>query len=385
MEDVKPPRKGTGLNRYPCEQCGAQLEYQPGTTSLKCPYCGHTTPIAPPSTDVEEQVLEAFFDKARLDTALEIAHMVHCNSCAAEYSVPPEEVTHSCPFCGSNVVVDTEPEHRIRPNGLLPFGFKEFKAREHLGQCLGSRFWAPNDLKKMALKEGRMKGIYTPYWTYDSDTTTEYTGMRGEYYYVTETYRDSNGNTQTRTVRKTRWWPASGTVNVSFDDVLVLGSDAIPEKYGQRLRTWDLENLTSYEQQYLVGFQSLRYSRDLAQCWETAKGFMEPDINNAIRRDIGGDEQQITWKSSQYYNNTFKHLLLPVYAGSYRYRSKSFRVLINGRTGEVQGEAPISFWKVLLAVILALIVIGTAIYFYQEYEKQNPSSGSSSTISINSF
>ena len=310
--------------------------------------------------------LEASFAKARLDTTLETERMVHCNSCAAEYSVPAIEVTQSCPFCGSNVVVATEPENRITPNGVLPFSFKEIKGREYLGQWLGSRFWAPNDLKQMALKEGRLRGMYIPYWTYDSDTTTQYTGQRGDHYWETETYTDSDGETRTRQVQRTAWSFAAGTVFVSFDDVLVLGSDAIPEKYGQRLRNWDLPAVVSYEKQYLVGFQSLRYSRDLETCWGTAQQFMQPEIDQEIRRDIGGDEQRITSKDTRYDNNTFKHLLLPIYAGSYRYRGRSFRVLVNGRTGEVQGEAPISFWKVLIAVILALIVIGGGLYAYSQ-------------------
>ena len=222
--------------------------------------------------------LEARFAKARLDPTLETERMVQGNSCAAEYSVPAIEVTQSCPFCGSNVVVATEPENRITPNGVLPFSFKEIKGREYLGQWLGSRFWAPNDLKQMALKEGRLRGMYIPYWTYDSDTTTQYTGQRGDHYWETETYTDSDGDTRTRQVQRTAWSFAAGTVYVSFDDVLVLGSDAIPEKYAQRLRTWALPAVVSYEKQYLVGFQSLRYSRDLETCWVTAQQFMHPKI-----------------------------------------------------------------------------------------------------------
>ncbi len=366
MEQDTPKTRNAGLALYPCEQCGAQLEYQPGTTTLRCPYCGHVTAIAPPSEMVEELDLRTHFDSSRLDTSLELERMVHCNSCAAEFSVPPTEVTQSCPFCGSNVVVAAEPENRITPNGVLPFGFREQQGREHLGKWLGSRFWAPNDLKQMALKEGKLKGMYIPYWTYDSETTTEYTGQRGDHYYETETYTDSDGDTQTRTVQRTAWSFAAGTVFVPFDDVLVLGSDAIPEKYGQRLLNWDLPSLVSYEKQYLVGFQTLRYSRDLQTCWFTAQEFMQPGIDQAIRVDIGGDEQRISSKDTVYENNTFKHLLLPVFAGSYRYRGKSFRVLVNGRTGDVQGEAPISFWKVFFAVLLGLIVVGTAIYFYSQ-------------------
>ena len=367
------------ISRYPCEKCGAQLNFEPGTTALRCPYCGHVTPIAPPTTVVEELDIHAYFDQANLNLEEEHSKIVHCNQCAAEFSILPTEVTQSCPFCGSNVVVETPPQNRIMPNGVMAFRIPSKEARAKVGDWLGSRFWAPNDLKKLALKEGQLAGMYVPFWTYDSDTTTDYTGQRGEYYYVTETYTDyENGRpvTRTRQVRHTRWYPASGTVFVQFDDLLVLGSSVIPEQYSRRLQTWDLPAIVPYDPKYLVGFRTLRYDRDLANGWAVAQDMMEPEINMAIRHDIGGDEQVINSKTTAYSEVTFKHVLLPVWVGGYRYRGKSFRFLVNGQTGEIQGEAPISAWKVALAVLLGLIIIGIIAYFADK-NKNSESSGSS--------
>lgn len=366
------------ISKFPCEQCGASLQYQPGTTSLKCPYCGHTTAIAAPTEEVRELCLDQFFDVGKLQLELETETVVHCHGCAAEYSVPANESSAQCPFCGSTAVVRTEPEHRIAPNGVLPFHRVETQARNDLRNWLGSRFWAPNDLKKMALNEGRLRAMYVPYWTYDSDTLTHYTGSRGVHYYVTETYTDGQGRTQTRQVRRTHWYPAAGTVSVDFDDVLVVASNAIPTRYAQNLRTWDLHRVVAYERSYTVGFQTMRYDIDLQEGWDRARMLMEPDIDRAIRSDIGGDEQRIFSKDTSYDNNTFKQLLLPVYAGSYRYRQKSYRVLINGRTGEVQGEAPISVWKVLIAVLLGLLVVGAIVYFANTHSSATGSSGGTS-------
>jgi hypothetical protein len=62
--------------------------------------------------------------------------------------------------------------------------------------------------------------------------------------------------------------------------------------------------------------------------------------------------------STNYYDVTFKHLLLPVYAGAYRYNGKPYQIMVNGRTGEIQGERPYSFWKIALLVMSVLILIG---------------------------
>ncbi len=350
--------------RYPCEQCGAQLTYEPGTTVLKCPYCAHETPIVASEGTVDELDLAAFMDRAVLNTELEHDAVLHCNNCAAEFSVPANQETQACPFCGSNVIVPTKAEHRIIPNAVLPFAVPDKDARGHTQKWLDSRFWAPNDLKTLALKEGRLKGMYIPYWTFDCQTETDYTGARGEHYYETESYTDSNGNRQTRQVRKTHWYPASGHVSVHFDDVLVLGSRAIPEKYAQRLVKWDLAMLNPYESRFLVGFQSMRYDVDLANGFGLAQQMMQPQIDQTIRYDIGGDEQAIHSKNTDYLDPTFKLILLPIWVGGYRYRGKSFRFLVNGQTGEIQGEAPISFWKVLIAITLGLIVVAVLIVLF---------------------
>lgn len=360
---------GSQVGRFPCEQCGAQLEYQPGTTQMKCPYCGFQQPIPAPAGTVQELDINAYLDRANLNLEKETATVVRCDSCGAQYTVPPNQETKECPFCGSRVIVPVDAENRIPPNGVLPFSIIERQAREKLNDWLGSRFWAPNDLKAMALKEGRLKGMYIPFWTYDCDTRTSYTGMRGEAYYVevpyTTTDDDGNSRTEYRTERRINWYPAAGVVEVPFDDILILGSRALPEKQAKRLREWDLGAVTPYEPKFLMGFQTMRYDVDLSNGFTEAQQVMEGPIVSAIRMDIGGDEQQITSKNTEYFDITFKHLLLPIWVGGFRYRGKSFRVVVNGRTGEVQGEAPISVWKVAIAVILGLIVAGVILYLSQ--------------------
>ena len=73
--------------------------------------------------------------------------------------------------------------------------------------------------------------------------------------------------------------------------------------------------------------------------------------------DIGGDEQRIDSLETQYRETTFKHLLLPVYAGAYRYNGKLFQIVVNGRTGEIQGDRPYSVWKIALLVVSVLLLV----------------------------
>jgi len=234
-------------------------------------------------------------------------------------------------------------------------------------------WFAPNDLKKYADTTDKLNGMYIPYWTYDSETESSYSGERGTNYTTTESYTAfENGKsvTRTRTVTRISWTYVSGTVNNSFDDILVLASNSLPEKYTNALEPWDVENLTAYSDKFLSGFRTESYQVDVKSGFEKSKVIMEAGIRNSICSDIGGDHQRIGSVNTTYNNITFKHILLPVWLSAYRYHEKVFRFMINGRTGEVQGERPYSTIKIVLAV-LAVIAIGVGIYFGAQYYHQN--------------
>jgi hypothetical protein len=88
---------------------------------------------------------------------------------------------------------------------------------------------------------------------------------------------------------------------------------------------------------------------------------MAGPIETAVRQDIGGDEQRIHDVVTSYAAITFKHLLLPVYLGAYSFKNKVFQLMVNARTGQVQGDRPYSFWKIAGLVLLILIVVGTIV------------------------
>jgi hypothetical protein len=95
---------------------------------------------------------------------------------------------------------------------------------------------------------------------------------------------------------------------------------------------------------------------------------MDAVIYSDVCRDIGGDVQRVDNIDTDYDAETFKHILLPVWMAAYKYNGKSFRFLVNGQTGEVQGERPWSVWKIMFAVLGAAILIGGGLYGYYLYD-----------------
>lgn len=367
---VKRPEKPPEEYRFPCEECGADLRFAPGVTELVCGHCGHTQVITA-QTSVADATRELDFhdmlSKLESNAPMEETRVTTCPNCGAQTEFQPDMHATECPFCAAPVVTDTGTHRHIKPAALVPFGLDENTARKAMTDWLGRLWFAPNGLQDYARKGRPLNGIYVPYWTYDADTKSSYRGERGEHYYETESYY-SNGKRETRQVQKTRWYPASGRVQRFFDDVLVLGSTSLPKRYTDGLAPWTLTDLRAYAPEYLAGFRAEGYQVQLDQGFVEARQIMDNVILGDVRQDIGGDVQRVHNVDTDVNGVTFKHILLPVWLAAYKYRDRTFRFVVNGQTGKVQGERPWSAWKITFAVILGAIVagaIGYAVYLNQ--------------------
>jgi ribosomal protein S27E len=321
---------------------------------------------------VQERSFEDYLRprSGQLIALAENALEVRCDGCGATVTFSPPDVAGTCSFCGVAIVAQpTSADPLVAPEGILPFAISQAQSSNAVKEWISSRWFAPNALKRLASQES-VDGVYLPFWTYDAYTTSHYRGERGEHYYETEHYteRDAQGNTVTRTrqVQKTRWYSASGTVSRWMDDVLVPATTSVSRTRLASLEPWDLASLKPYEPIFLPGFKAQRYQIDLPAGFEEAKTIIAPFIREDVKEDIGGDEQRIHEIVTSYSAVTFKHLLLPVFIGAYRFRERVYQVLVNARTGEVQGDRPYSFWKIFFLVWFLLALIGGLVYFLRD-------------------
>lgn len=351
-----------------CLSCGASLKYKPGTEHLHCSFCGADNEIPHAPKEIVELDFNEFITKFEASAPVTSVKTVQCKNCAATTTLPPNITSMSCAYCTTPLIIEQSiTENIITPHALLPFKLNSNDASGKFREWIKSLWFAPNNLQKMSMVTDAMKGIYTPYWTYDSNTESYYVGQRGTWHYRTVSYSTvENGRsvTKTRQERYTIWTMASGTVRNIFDDILVNASNSLPRDYADQLEPWPLNDVKSFTPEFLSGFLSEKYQIDLKNGFGIAKQKMEREINDTVRRDIGGDEQRIVSLSTDYRDVTFKHILLPIYISAYRYNNKLYRFLVNGATGKVKGERPWSTWKIIFAVLggLALLGIIYAIY-----------------------
>nr|WP_044044544.1 hypothetical protein [Octadecabacter antarcticus] len=347
-------------HRFPCDNCGSDFRFDPRQNQMICDHCGNTGAIAAgPSRGGSLQELD-FRSAVSGDmpvAEIEETRVVACPNCGAQTEFNETVHATECPFCATPVVTDTGTHRHIKPKGLLPFGLDERAACAAMTDWLGGLWFAPNGLKEYARKGRPMSGIYVPYWTFDADTESQYSGARGTHYYETRTVTRDGKSKQVQ-VQKTRWHNVSGRVARFFDDVLVLGSQSLPKKYTDALEPWDLSAMEPYQPHYLAGFRAEGYQVELEDAFKEARVRMDQTIHRDVKFDIGGDAQRVGSVDTKIGVLTFKHVLLPVWMAAYKYRGRTFRFVVNGRTGRVQGERPYSKIKIAIAVICGLIVAG---------------------------
>lgn len=349
---------GRDQHRFPCPACGSDLRFDPSSQTMVCAHCGHSEPVLQRRDGLVELDLRAVGAATLPASALEEVRVATCASCGARIEYEASVHAKECPFCASPVVSETGTERLVKPQAQLPFLLSEGEARAALKRWLGRLWFAPSDLKRYARADRALTGVYAPYWTYDAETETDYTGHRGTVRYETRRMPVSVGGKRTmqaQQVARVDWRPVRGRVARAFDDVLVLGSASLPKQHADALEPWDLSVLAAYDPRYLAGFRAEAYTVGVEDAYAEARAEMDAVIERDVRADIGGDQQRVGRLDTRVGRLTFKHVLLPIWIAAFRYRGKSFRFVVNGRTGAVEGERPYSAIKIAVAVVLGLL------------------------------
>jgi len=349
---------------FTCKSCGAPLRYSPLSSSLSCEFCSTKESIS----DSKEMILEYDFQEAlrflKSYRAKEITKEVKCAKCAVIFELTPYSISSNCPYCNTPAITDFVKE--ITPKSILPFTLDHSQAKDKFKQWIGSLWFAPNKLKKFLKGDEKLKGYYLPHWTYDSQTQTYYQGKRGDIYYVTvRRVVTVNGRDQEieEQEQRIRWTPVSGEIRDDFDDITVGASKTVSHTILENLAPWDTTKLIPFDKKYLSGFESEEYTIGLDSSFEYAKEKMNRVIKEHIKKDIGGDRQEISSVNTTHNNTTYKNALFPIWTAEFKWKGKSYNYAINAQSGKVTGERPYSWVKITLIIISVLALLGAGIYF----------------------
>lgn len=343
---------------FKCPSCGGHQQFDPATSQLRCEQCLSTLDL--PAIEKKTLIEYDFSAMENRDgrSFYRQSRTTRCDSCGAQIELEPFTIALRCSFCGSSQVTDISSMPTIPPEAVVPFAINRQQASERFKKWLGRRLFAPSAVHREYLPD-RLNGVYLPYWTYDAATETTYAGMAGEHYYVSENYtvvENGRSAVRSRQVQRTRWFPISGAYAEAFDDVLVQAGSALDAKKLNKIEPFDLRAAKPYQDEFLAGFGASSYTLSVKEGFGTAQVTMNQAIESGIRAQVHADELRLTSQDTRYFDLKCKLLMLPIWASSFRFRSKVFQFLVNGQTGEVFGQTPVSPLRVSLAILLGLIL-----------------------------
>lgn len=345
-----------------CPQCGATMDFDPATGGLYCPYCEYKEEIKAADAQGEEVAQELDFDKAEFTGNCDwgvTQKTVTCKSCGAVSVYDSLEVASECPYCGSNQVMEASDVKTLAPNGVVPFVITAKMAGEKFTNWISKKWFAPNEAKRSAKAEA-FKGIYLPYWTFDADTSSDYTGEYG-------IDRKEKHGDEEKTV--TDWHRTSGHFNYFVDDALVSGTNKQNNRILAKAEPYDTNGCKAYKPEYLAGFSAERYSVGLKDAWEKAKQFIKNKLHSLITSKITeekkADHVRNLVVTTTYSNIKYKYVMLPVWISCFNYNGKTYQFVVNGQSGKVGGDYPISPWKVALAVLIGIVIVVALYYITQ--------------------
>lgn len=355
-EDVMNAQKAKTMTQTDrkCPQCGGTMDYDPATGGLFCPFCEYKEEIPKETAAGDDKVHELDFESAQFTENCDwgvAKKTVTCKSCGAVSVYDALEVASECPYCGSNQVMEASDVNTLAPNGVIPFTVTDKEAGNKFTTWLKKKWFAPKEAKESA-KADAFKGIYLPYWTFDADTSSDYTAEYGKDRKVKQ------GNEEKIV---TDWHRTSGHYDYFINDELVAGTKNENVDYVSQVEPFDTDNCKPYKPEYLSGFAAERYSIGLKEAWEKAKQFIKSKLNSLITDHIeeihNADHVRNLVVTTSYSNITYKYVLLPVWVSCFKYKGKVYQFVVNGQTGKVGGRYPISPIRVAIAIAIAILIL----------------------------
>lgn len=299
---------------------------------------------------------------AAAESASAAAISLRCDGCGAQIQVAVGLRTAKCPYCASPAVIERPPDpQRADPTFVLGFVVTKERALAQARAWIRRPLFAPGAFRKAEPSD--VRGVYLPAYLYTAMASAEYDAEIGENYTVVETYTttDSKGRTVTRTRTRTvtEWRSLSGTWAAYVDDIVVSASTGLPNAELERVEPFDLRALVRFSPKVLSGWIAEDPSMTAEQCRAHARQETEAAIGKRLNAHMPGDTHRALGYRWRAQHEDLELLMLPVWVLAVKYADDKppVRLVVNGQSGLVGGRAPLSWTKVVLAIVAALVVI----------------------------
>lgn len=317
---------------FECPNCGWRLSFDPEASQLYCESCGHTLDAEEAlAADSVETPLVKVMDTARAHAWAVTQHRVACEKCGAITVQETVQQSGQCPYCGHHHLVrSTQLRELIDPQAVALFKVKEAEALRRARAWLNRGLFAPDDLGEGA-ERLELRPAYYPFWTFDGAIEVKWSCLVRE------------GSAQ-----QARWEYRSGAHTEFFDDVLVPGVTALKGREVASIEPFNLKDVVEFAPAHLAGWPTLSYDRSMSDASLLAREKVIKTVRRRLAGQIepGKESKDMQISPGNWTGMTYKHVLLPLWVGTYHYRGEEYHVLVNGQTGKVGGLKPKDPFKV---------------------------------------
>lgn len=290
-----------------------------------------------------------------------------CSNCGATLRVDDALRTSKCPYCANPQIVQRPPSPgRVEPTFVLGFAQTEPTARELVARWLKSRgFFRDPTLKTAEIVD--LRGVYVPAYLYTATAHAEYHAEIGEDYTETETYTTTeNGKTvqRTRQVTRTEWRHLVGVLSRYVSDVLVTASRGVHNQELESVEPFDLRAISRYTPALLSGWIAEEPTLPPEECARLAREEARRNVARFVDGFMPGDSHRLTHTNVRFEDEAADLTYVPLWILAARHdpNKPPVRILVNGQTGKLIGQAPLSWPRIVLAIVVVLVVIGAAVF-----------------------
>ena len=365
----------TQVTNYQCPACGGPLHFSSEKQKLVCDYCG---------SEFTTQYVENFYaakdasaaqalndlenkldsDSSEIKTEWEYAagsewtenmRAYNCPSCGAQILCDEHTAATNCPYCGNPSIVAGNFSGGLKPDYCIPFKLDKDAAISALKDYYKGKIFLPKAFKDENHIE-EIKGVYVPFWLYSGDMDADVN------YYASRSRTWTEGNYR---VTRTDHYKLVRSGNVQFERIPVDGSSKMPDEHMDAIEPFDYSELKPFSTAYMPGYLADRYDVDSKQSRPRAIGRAERSSMSAMTATTGGYES-VSVASSRFvpHDGDVRYAFLPVWVLSTRWKGENYLFTMNGQTGKLVGNLPVSkgrFFATFLGISAAIFAFCAAV------------------------
>ncbi len=340
---------------YKCPSCGAGISFDSEKQLFACEYCLSTfteeeMSQQTPKEDISE---EHILSDTENDEFCKNLLSYVCNNCGAEVFADEDTASDFCPYCHNPIVCEGKLSGQLRPHKIIPFAFDKTEAEKRFLAFAKKKWFVPKDFFADEQVQ-KIRGIYYPFWLTDADITASGSAKAEK---VRTWKLGKNLYTETSHFNLYR----KGEIH--FEDVAsgaYIGDD---KAMLEGILPYPSDALREFSMPYLSGFLTKKRNIEKDELFDAVKSRITDYSTTMIRGTMNGYTAVHHMGTNVRLDKLhWDYALLPIWILTYRKGEKNYTYALNGHTGKVYGELPISgkkLWILFFVVMAAVALIFT--------------------------